>query len=69
MKFSTSFITLLLSSFVAAEGLFGILSQKPLSGERVAVPGDSPLTYCKAEHDDDLLIIDHVNLSPNPPEK
>jgi hypothetical protein len=71
MKVSTTFLALLLSSLVAAEGLsFNLFSdQKPLAGERVAVPGDSPLTYCKGEHDDDLLVIDHINLDPNPPAK
>jgi hypothetical protein len=68
MKFSLGLITLLLSSLVASEGLsFSFGGQKPL-GDGAAVPGDNPLSYCKAEHGDDLLILDHVNLTPNPPE-
>lgn len=68
MKFSLSLITLLLSSLVASEGLsFSFGGQKPL-GDGAAVPGDNPLSYCRAEHDDDLLVLDHVNLSPNPPQ-
>jgi hypothetical protein len=68
MKLSLSLITLLLSSLVASEGLsFSFGSQKPL-GDGEAVPGNNPLSYCKAEHDDDLLVLDHVNLTPNPPE-
>jgi hypothetical protein len=68
MKFSLSLITLLLSSLVASEGLsFSFGGQKPL-GDGEAVPGDNPLTYCKAEHGDDILVLDHVNLTPNPPQ-
>jgi hypothetical protein len=68
MKFSLSLITLLLSSLVASEGLsFSFSGQKPL-GDGAAVPGDNPLSYCKAEHGDDLLVLEHVNLTPNPPE-
>lgn len=68
MKLSLSLITWLLSSLVASEGLsFSFGGQKSLAdGE--AVPGNNPLSYCKAEHDDDLLVLDHVNLTPNPPE-
>ena len=71
MKISTSLLALFLSSLVAAEGLsFNPFSgQKPLAGERATVPGDSPLTYCNGEHDDDLLVIEYINLDPNPPEK
>lgn len=70
MKVSASFLALLLSSLVAAEGLSHLFSsQKPLAGEHAAVPGDSPLTYCQGEHDDDLLAIEYINLKPNPPAK
>jgi hypothetical protein len=71
MKVSSSVCALLLSTFVAADGFsFGFLNdQKPLTGERAQVPGESPLTYCTADHTDDLLVIDHVNLDPNPPKK
>jgi len=68
MKLSLSLITLLLSSLVASEGLsFSFGGQKPL-GDGAAVPGDNPLSYCRAEHGDDLLVLDHVNLTPNPPQ-
>jgi hypothetical protein len=73
MKFSPSFLTLLLATLFAAEGLsalgFSFTGQSPLLDDRPAVPGDSPLTYCNPDHDDDILIIDHVNLTPNPPLK
>lgn len=31
------------------------------------VPGKNPLEFCKAPHDDDLVIIKNVDLTPNPP--
>jgi len=70
MKFSTSFFVLLSSSLVAAKGLsFSYLGkdQKVLYDPSLSIPGDNPLQYCQASHDDDLLEIEHVNLYPNPP--
>ena len=70
MKFSLSIVTLLLGTFVAAEGLskrsiFGngqkVLDDKP------AVPGDNPLKYCAETHAADLLVLEYVHLDPNPP--
>jgi hypothetical protein len=73
MKFTTSILTLLLGALVASEGLsfgasFSLGGQKAL-GDGAAVPGDNPLTYCKKDHDDDILVLEKVNLSPNPPSK
>jgi len=31
------------------------------------VPGDSPLEFCDADISSDLLTVEHVNLTPNPP--
>jgi len=68
MKFSTSLITLLFGTLVAADGLsFLSNGQKVLEEKGGSVAGDNPLTYCKKEHDSDILILDHVNLDPNPP--
>jgi len=68
MKLSLSLITLLCSSLVAADG-FSFLtgSQKPLADTGEAVPGDNPLVHCKQDHDSDILKLEHVNLTPNPP--
>jgi hypothetical protein len=68
MKFTLSILTLLLSTLVASDGLSFLGSQKTL-GEGGAVPGDNPLTFCKKDHDDDLLVLEKVNLTPNPPLK
>ncbi|KAL2206464.1 hypothetical protein CC79DRAFT_1369881 [Sarocladium strictum] len=32
------------------------------------VPGDSPLEFCPGDHSKDLVTIDKVDLSPNPPQ-
>lgn len=32
------------------------------------VPGESPLKYCDEKRDDDIILIQSVDLSPNPPE-
>jgi hypothetical protein len=71
MKVSSSVLALLLSTLVAADGFsLGFLNnQKPLTGERATVPGENPLSFCDGDHANDILIIDHVNLSPNPPER
>jgi len=67
MKFSVSLVALLLSSLVASEGFpFSVRGQNSL-GDGAAVPGDNPLTFCRADHSDDLLVLEHVNLTPNPP--
>jgi len=72
MKFSNGVITLLLSSLVAVDGLSlgfgGGLSQKVL-GDGDPVPGENPLKYCQKDHSDDLLTLEKVDLSPNPPVK
>lgn len=68
MKFSTSFLTLCLSTVAVSEGLsfFGSDSQKSLTDD-LSVPGKNPLKYCKPDHDSDILKLEIVNLTPNPP--
>jgi len=67
MKFSISLISLLLSTLVASEGLSLFGGGQKVLDEATKVPGDNPLSYCQAEHANDLLVLDHVNLTPNPP--
>lgn len=70
MKLSISILSLLLSTLVASDGLsfLGGGSQRVL-GDGEAVPGDNPLKYCQKDHSSDLITLEHVNLTPNPPEK
>jgi hypothetical protein len=67
MKFSLALISLCLSSLAASEVLSFFPGQKVLEDKGGEVPGENPLTYCKADHSDDILELDHVNLDPNPP--
>lgn len=67
MKFSLALISLFLSTLVASVDLSFFPGQKVLEDKGGEVPGENPLTYCKADHDDDILELDHVNLDPNPP--
>ncbi len=65
MKLSLSILALLCTSFVSADlSFFG--SQKILD-DKVPVEGDNPLVYCQASHDNDILILESVDLFPNPP--
>jgi len=66
MKFSTTIVTLLLSALVSSRSLSLFGGQTTLDDD-LKVPGDNPLEFCQAPHDDDLFVIKHVNLKPNPP--
>lgn len=68
MKFSAGLIALFLSSLVASEGLSFSFGGGKALGDGEKVPGDNPLSYCRKDHDDDILVLEHVNLSPNPPQ-
>jgi hypothetical protein len=70
MKFSLALTSLFLSTLVASEGIsfsFKSNGQKVLEDKGEAIPGDNPLVHCKKEHSENILTLDHVNLSPNPP--
>ncbi|DAA74854.1 TPA_exp: Phosphatidylglycerol/phosphatidylinositol transfer protein [Trichophyton benhamiae CBS 112371] len=70
MRFSsTALIALLLSplALAAPPSLFRDTSQIPLDTDGdLKVPGDNPLMYC-ADPSENLLQIERVDLSPNPP--
>jgi len=74
MKFPISLVILGLSGLAASEGLsdglsFPFMGQKAVGQDdkKVPVPGDSPLVFCAASQDDDLVVLEKVNLTPNPP--
>ncbi|TVY29477.1 Phosphatidylglycerol/phosphatidylinositol transfer protein [Lachnellula hyalina] len=70
MKFSLAILSLFLSTLVASVDLsFFPGGQKVLDDKGEAVPGENPLTFCKADHGDDILELEHINLTPNPPLK
>jgi len=70
MRFSTAIVGLL-SATVAPTRTFNIFAdakQSVLSDDDLKIPGDSPLEYCEADHQDDILTIKEVVLAPNPPQ-
>jgi len=70
MKFSLTIISLFLSSLVVSVDLSFFPGQQVLDDDKGGdVPGENPLTFCKADHGDDILELEHVNLDPNPPLK
>ncbi|KAM3508716.1 hypothetical protein MY10362_000997 [Beauveria mimosiformis] len=50
--------------FSSALGLFSLCLAPALSAK---IPGNSPLELCDGDHSDDLIIINNVDLTPNPP--
>lgn len=69
MKLTTTLIHFLFITLVASRSfsLFG--DQSPLNPEDndLKVPGKNPLTFCQ-DPKDDILAIEYVDLTPNPPE-
>jgi len=70
MRFSTAIVGLLSATAVptTAFSIFADSKQSVLADDDVQVPGDSPLEYCDADHNDDILTIKEVVLAPNPPQ-
>lgn len=72
MRLTTALAVCYIPCLAAASALsmFGE-GQQVLSGDDkdTQVPGHSPLHYCKADQKDDLAVIEHVNLTPNPPQR
>jgi len=63
MKLSICLLSFALSSLATA--LFP--GSQEIILDDTKVPGDNPLYYCTGSPSDDLLIVEHVNLIPNPP--
>ncbi|PGH27968.1 hypothetical protein AJ80_00222 [Polytolypa hystricis UAMH7299] len=72
---TTSLLTLFLSATTASAAALGLSvgldfpGQLPIStaDNDFPVPGENPLTFCSSP-EADILTIEHVDLSPNPPE-
>ncbi|KAF2403479.1 phosphatidylglycerol/phosphatidylinositol transfer protein [Trichodelitschia bisporula] len=69
MKLLTPVLPLLCVTAVAARSVWlgGSSNEQVALGDELKVPGVNPLFYC-SDASNDLLVIDHVDLSPNPPE-
>jgi len=69
MRLSTLPLISLLAASVSAGNLFQQLAgnQVSLTGEPKNIPGENPLQYCTDDPSGDALIIEEVDLTPNPP--
>lgn len=69
MKVFATIVPLLLSAAAVVDALsiWPGDKQAVVYDDRLDIPGASPLQHCTPDHDSDLLTIEHVNLSPNPP--
>jgi len=69
MKLFAVVAALLFCSLVTTESLPLFGGQEVLdSYTNLSVPGDNPLQFCQDTSESDILIIEHVNLTPNPPQ-
>jgi len=41
--------------------------QAPMLADAPKVPGDSPLEFCPKAHEADIVIVENVDIDPNPP--
>ncbi|KAI2607304.1 phosphatidylinositol/phosphatidylglycerol transfer protein [Hypoxylon fragiforme] len=67
MRFSTACVAALSASVASAGSWFGG-SEEVVVKDVQKVPGDSPLEFCDSDHSKDIVHIENVDLSPNPPE-
>lgn len=73
MKFSTAIAALILGAAALTDALSLHRGGKQanlitIQDDALKVPGDSPLEHCVAGFDKtDILILESVDLSPNPP--
>lgn len=66
MKYSAA--VALLSALVAPAAALSWDKQSILGGDDLTIPGDSPLQLCDKDHDNDILTIEEIILTPNPPQ-
>ncbi|KAK4241927.1 Phosphatidylglycerol/phosphatidylinositol transfer protein [Achaetomium macrosporum] len=62
-----SIIVLAFAASVSARNVFR-RGQSLVARSELDVPGQNPLKFCDADRDDDLISIEKVVLTPNPPE-
>lgn len=69
MRFSTitACLTALAAPIAAASIANGQSPNLVKRGDDNKIPGDSPLEFCPGDHSKDLVEINKVDLSPNPP--
>lgn len=66
MRLSAALIAL--AATTNALNVFRGDGQSRLAGDELDVPGQNPLKFCDADRSDDMIRIEEVVLTPNPPE-
>lgn len=67
MKLTSLLLSVVLTITVSARSSWFNGNQVSVKGDMVEVPGENPLFFC-SNPPTDILVIDSVDLSPNPPE-
>lgn len=67
MKLSTVLLSLVSITSAASWTEQFRLGSNTVQDDALKVPGDNPLFHCAAPTDNDILQIESVDLSPNPP--
>jgi hypothetical protein len=68
MKISLAAILALSASASALSIFNGNTAQSPIVTTGLEIPGKSPLKHCNENYHDDLLVVEYVDLDPNPPQ-
>ncbi|KAL2016644.1 hypothetical protein VTK56DRAFT_3224 [Thermocarpiscus australiensis] len=68
MRLSTVVIALAATSAHALNVFRREEGQSIIAGDDLDVPGQNPLKFCSADRDHDLITIENVSLTPNPPQ-
>ncbi|KAH6659523.1 ML domain-containing protein [Truncatella angustata] len=68
MRFNVACVAALAGVASARPGWFDESQEVVALDDAKKVPGENPLTYCDANHPNDIVTITNVDLSPNPPE-
>ncbi|KAM0328105.1 hypothetical protein ACHAQA_005508 [Verticillium albo-atrum] len=69
MRFTSAVVALLSAGLVPASARSVLVErdQSVINGDDLKIPGDSPLELCPKSHENDIVHIKKVDLSPNPP--
>ncbi|KAK4112113.1 hypothetical protein N656DRAFT_732195 [Canariomyces notabilis] len=67
MRLSRALVVLAATS-ANALNVFRGDGQSVIAGDELDVPGQNPLKFCEADRKDDIITIENVVLTPNPPE-
>ncbi|KAL2258091.1 hypothetical protein VTK26DRAFT_8736 [Humicola hyalothermophila] len=68
MRFSAAAILALAATTANAFNVFRSDGQSRITDDDLDVPGRNPLKFCDADRSDDIITIEEVMLTPNPPQ-